>query len=57
VFPDDGGWFRLGGRRKTLAEDLTAVVLSLELGGDRFATLTEAWNASSLGPCARISWS
>jgi hypothetical protein len=57
VFPDDGGWFRLGRRRKTLAEDLTAVVLSLELGGDRFATLMEAWNASSLGPCARTCWS
>ncbi|CAL5084945.1 unnamed protein product [Urochloa decumbens] len=43
-----GGWFRLG-RRKTPAEDLAVVALSLALGGDRLAALAEAWNASALG--------
>jgi len=44
-----GGWFRLGRRRKTPAEDLAVVALSLALGGDRLAALAEAWNASGLG--------
>ncbi|CAN6168620.1 unnamed protein product [Urochloa humidicola] len=44
-----GGWFRLGRRRKTQAEDLAVIALSLALGGDRLAALAEAWNASALG--------
>ncbi|KAJ1291654.1 hypothetical protein BS78_02G332400 [Paspalum vaginatum] len=44
-----GGWFRLGRRRKTATEELAVVALSLALGGDRLATLAEAWNASVLG--------
>ncbi|KAF8668593.1 hypothetical protein HU200_051767 [Digitaria exilis] len=44
-----GGWFRLGRRRKTPAEDLATVALSLALGGDRVGALAEAWNASVLG--------
>ncbi|CAN6205919.1 unnamed protein product [Urochloa humidicola] len=44
-----GGWFRLRRRRKTPAEDLAVVALSLALGGDRLAALAEAWNASGLG--------
>ncbi|XP_066395110.1 uncharacterized protein [Miscanthus floridulus] len=44
-----GGWIRLGRRRKTPAETVAAVALSLALGGDRLAALAEAWNASGLG--------
>ncbi|RLN35427.1 uncharacterized protein C2845_PM03G11400 [Panicum miliaceum] len=49
VLPGGGGWFRWGRRRKTPAEDLAVVALSLALGGDRLAALAEAWNASGLG--------
>ncbi|KAF8664286.1 hypothetical protein HU200_054832 [Digitaria exilis] len=44
-----GGWFRLGRRRKTPAEDLAMVALSMALGGDRLGALAEAWNPSGLG--------
>lgn len=39
----------MGRRRKTPAEELALVALSLALGGDRLAALAEAWNASGLG--------
>ncbi|TKV94926.1 hypothetical protein SEVIR_9G327900v4 [Setaria viridis] len=55
VVPGGGGWFRLGRRRrKTPAEDLAAVALSLALGGARLAALAEAWNASGLGQALGI---
>ncbi|KAK8447831.1 hypothetical protein SEVIR_8G161566v4 [Setaria viridis] len=54
VVPGGGGWFRLGRRRKTPAEDLAAVALSLALAGDRLTALAEAWNASGLGQALGI---